>query len=406
MTEVVILGAGQAGVQTAFSLRDEGFQGRITLVSDEEAVPYQRPPLSKGLLLGTSRDADLPFRTADQYTDARITLMLGQAARHIDRRLKHVVLQSGEALSYDHLVLATGSRHRRLGVPGVQLEGVGYLRTLPEAHILRSQLDRAERVVIVGAGFVGLEVAAAARALGRDVTVVEVAARPMGRATSSVIAEALLRYHRIQGVGFRFGEGVQEFIGNAGRLREVKLTSGARLPADVALVGIGAVPAAQLAEAAGLQIDNGIVVDNQLLTSDPCISAVGDCANHPNPFDSTGHCRLESVQNATAHGRCAALRLVGKGSPYSAVPWFWSDQGKMKLQIAGLGGGCDHSCVRGRAEELSFSVFSFRHGTLIAVESLNRGIDHVVGRKLVGSRRQIDPALCADESIPLNRICQ
>jgi 3-phenylpropionate/trans-cinnamate dioxygenase ferredoxin reductase subunit len=400
---VVIVGAGQAGVQTALSLRDEGFDGAITLVADEPGLPYQRPPLSKAYLLGKLDDEGVLLKGAAVYDDYNLTYLESVKAEAIDRGRRTVALSNGQTLPYGHLVLATGARQRELDVPGADLDGVMTLRTLAHAKALMARIDGVKQAVVVGGGFIGLEFAAVARAKGIAVVVVEVAPRPMGRALSTEMSRFFEERHVAWGANFMFGSGVVELLGE-GHVTGVRLSDGVTIPADLVLIGAGVLPNVELAEAAGLAVDNGIVVDGQMLTADPHISAIGDCARHPNPFSAVGAVRIESVQNATDQGRLVAGRLMGKAKPYDAVPWFWSDQGDLKLQIAGLGTGHDTAVVRGDPASGAFSVFCFKDGKLLAVESVNKGPDHVMGRRLISSGVRVTPQQAADETIPLKSL--
>lgn len=401
MSGIVIVGSGQAGVQTAFSLRDEGYEGELTIVGEEPDTPYQRPPLSKAYLLGKLDDEGLLLKGRKLYDDYRIRLLAGVRATAIDRQAKTLALEDGASPSYDHLVLATGARQRMLNAPGEDLGGVLPLRTVADARALMARFSDAKRAVVVGAGFIGLEFAAVARAKGIEVLIVELAPRAMSRALSAEMSRFFEARHVAWGSKFLFGTGVKAFHGDGGQLTSVELSDGARVEAELALVGVGVIPNAELAQAAGLEVANGIFVDQQLLTSDPSISAIGDCAQHPNPFSAVGPVRVESVQNAIDQGRCVAARLMGKPRIYEAVPWFWSDQGDLKLQMAGLSTGHDTAVMRGDPASESFSVFCFKDGALIAVESVNRGPDHVMGRRLIGSHSKITPEQAADEATPL-----
>jgi 3-phenylpropionate/trans-cinnamate dioxygenase ferredoxin reductase subunit len=398
---VVIVGTGQAGVQTAFSLRDDGYEGEIVLIGEEPGLPYQRPPLSKSYLLGKLDETGVLLKGADLYGENRLILRDGVTVQAIDRPGRTVRLSSGEDLSYDHLVLATGARQRALGVPGEDLDGVLTLRTIVDARGLKARLEGVRRAVVVGAGFIGLEFAAVARAQGVEVTVVELAPRPLGRALSAEMASFFQERHRTWGVDFIFGALIEEILGKDGRVTGVRLKDGRDVPADLVLVGVGVLPNAELAADAGLLVDNGVVVDEHMRTTDPAILAVGDCATHPNPFSAVGPVRVESVQNATDQGRCAAATIVGLPQPYAAVPWFWSDQGDLKLQMAGLSTGHDAAVVRGDRAQGAFSVFCFKDGRLLAVESVNRGPDHVMARRLIAAQAPITPEQAADEALPL-----
>jgi 3-phenylpropionate/trans-cinnamate dioxygenase ferredoxin reductase subunit len=378
---VVIAGAGQAGFQTAASLRQEGFAGRIVTVGDEPGLPYQRPPLSKAYLMGKTSAEALAFRPEKFFPDNSIELIAQTRVTAIDRTNRRVALSSGGAVEYDHLVLALGAHNRALPIPGADLGGVFGLRTLADADAIGAMLADAHEVVVAGAGFIGLEFAAVASALGKSVHVLELADRTMARAVSPEMSRVFAEAHASWGVHIEFGQGLARIRGERGHVCGVETTGGRKRPADSVVFGIGVLPNVVIAAEAGLDIDNGIKVDAELLTSDTAISAIGDCACFPSRF-ADGHIRLESVQNAADQGRAVAARLMGKAAPYAAVPWFWSDQRDLKLQIAGLSMGTDRTVVTGDAAERRMSVLCFRHDKLIAVESVNRGSDHVAARKL------------------------
>ena len=401
---VLVLGTGQAGFQVAASLREEKFDGRVVLVGDEPGLPYQRPPLSKAYLTGKA-DADAVRLRPDRFfAEHRLELRAGERAARIDRAGRRVVLASGEALPYDHLVLALGARNRALPVPGAELDGVVQLRTLGDAEGLRRRLETTREAVVVGAGFIGLEFAAVAAARGVAVTVVEAADRPMARSLSVAMSAFFRGAHERQGVRFVFGASVVRVLGGdgGGRATGVETADGRRFPGDLVLVGIGVVPNAELAADAGLAVADGIVVDERLGTSDPAISAIGDCARHPCRFAAgAGPVRIESVQNAVDQARCVAARLAGRTAPYGAVPWFWSDQGASKLQIAGMAAPHDRAVVRGDPAGGAFSVFCFREGGLAGVESVNRPLDHVLARKLLANGADLAPEQAADPGFDL-----
>ncbi|ADZ71600.1 NAD(P)/FAD-dependent oxidoreductase [Polymorphum gilvum] len=381
---VVIAGAGHAGFQTAACLRQSGYAGEIVLIGDEPGLPYNRPPLSKGYLANGVEEGSLCFRPPAFFEQNRIDLVASDRVVEIDRSARAVRLASGRRLTYGHLVLATGARNRSLDVPGTDLDGVCHLRTVAEARAIRSQLGGAGRVVVVGAGFIGLEFAATAALAGAKVTVIDIAPRALSRAVSAECAGLIEAYHRSLGIEFVFGAGVSRLNGTAGRVTDVDLPETLRIPADLVLIGVGVVPNSELATAAGLEADNGIVVDALLRTGDPAISAVGDCAAAPNPFAPGPRIRLESVQNANDQARLVAARLAGKPhGPYAALPWFWSDQGKVKLQIAGLGQDDDERIVIGDPDRLTFSVLRYREGRLACVESVGRAGDHMAARRLI-----------------------
>jgi 3-phenylpropionate/trans-cinnamate dioxygenase ferredoxin reductase subunit len=403
--KIVIIGAGQAGLQVAMSLREEGFAGKVTLVGDEADLPYQRPPLSKAYLKGEANLDTLRLRPEAFFEQHDVALRRGERVARLDRTGRRAVLASGEALPYNHLVLATGARNRRLGIEGATLSGVLQLRSRPDADALKEGLAAARNLLIVGAGFIGLECASVARALGKEVTVVESADRPMPRSLSIETASAFLRMHGESGVAFVFDDSVTEIRGGAEkRATGVVTRSGREIPADLVLIGIGVVPNVELAAVAGLEVANGIVVDEHLLTADPAISAIGDCSTHPSRFADGAKLRFESVQNAIDQARSVAARLAGKPKPYASVPWFWSDQGKWKLQIAGLSTPYEKSVRRNGAREGQFSVFCFCGGKLTGVESVNSPADHMAARKLFGSDVVLTPEEVESPSFDLKSV--
>ncbi|HSI39424.1 MAG TPA: FAD-dependent oxidoreductase [Xanthobacteraceae bacterium] len=397
---VVIVGSGQGGFQLAASLREVGFNGPITLIGEEPGLPYQRPPLSKAFLKGEADAEHLELRPASFFAEHRIELAAGVRVAAIDRAARRVKLGSGASLAYGHLVLATGARNRPLAVPGAELEGVFYLRTLADAVALRARLSTPSRVVVVGAGFIGLEFAAVARALGHEVTVLEFAARPLGRAVSAEMSAFFFAAHRAMGTDVRCGAGVARLHGAQGRVDAVETADGTVFPADLVVVGVGVVPNVELAVEADLPVANGIAVDEFLATPDEAISALGDAASYPSRHAGTT-VRLESVQNAADHGRALAARLVGRPVPYAAVPWFWSDQADLKLQMVGLAMPDDRAVLRGDPASRRFSVFRFHERRLTAIESVNRPADHMLGRRLLAGAPRLTPEEAADESFDL-----
>ncbi|MBV9154303.1 MAG: FAD-dependent oxidoreductase [Alphaproteobacteria bacterium] len=398
---VVIVGAGHAGFQLAASLRQGGFDGAVVLLGDEPVLPYQRPPLSKDYLDGKIGLDLLLMRPEAFYRDHRIDYLPNARAVAIDRAARQLYLASGERLPYDHLVLATGARNRVPPLPGIELDGVCYLRNLAETDELRERLAAAEHIVVIGAGFIGLEFAAVARGKGKPVRILELTDRVMGRVVCPPTSEFFAGAHRKKGVEFSFGAQVVLIGGRAKRVDHVELASGERVPADLVLVSIGVVPNGELAADAGLAVQNGIVVDAQLLTEDPAISGIGDCCAYPSAHAGGNMTRLEAVQNAADHARCVANRILGKAHPYTALPWFWSEQGELRLQIAGLTTGHDHTVVRGSLESGEFSVFCYRDGMLLGIESINRPADHAHARRLLSAGRQVTPEQAADDSFDL-----
>jgi 3-phenylpropionate/trans-cinnamate dioxygenase ferredoxin reductase subunit len=396
---VLIVGAGHAGFQLAASLRQHGFGGRLGLINDEAHLPYQRPPLSKAYLKGEGRPDSLMFRPDKFYRDQNIELIADRGVS-IDRGAHRLLLASGAALDYGHLVLATGARNRLLDIPNANLRDVRYLRTLDESEALRQQIAPGQRVVVVGAGFIGLEFAATARAKGLEVDVVEHGPRVMARAVTAEISAFFEARHTAVGIRIHFGVQATGIEGDGVSVTGVSLSDGRHLSADLVVVGVGVLPNVELAHEAGLAVASGIIVNEQLLTSDPDISAIGDCALFASPRFG-GLLRLESVQNAADHARCVAARLTGDARTYDGQPWFWSDQGPDKLQIAGLTTGYDRVVVRGDAGQGSFSAFCYKAGQLVGVESVNRASDHVFGRKILGLNRSITPEQAADMTFDL-----
>lgn len=382
LEHIVIAGAGQAGYQVAASLRQDGYAGTLTLVGDEPGVPYQRPPLSKAYLLGkVGRDA-LRFRTPEFYAQQRIERIEARITS-IDRTGRAVLLDDGRRLPYDHLVLALGARNRVPAVHGMALDGVLGIRTLADADALAPHMATARRAVVVGAGFIGLEFAAVAAARGLQVEVLELGSRPMARAVTPAMSALFDTAHAGWGVHIRYGTGIGRVLGEDGRVTGIETSAGAVLPADLVVYGIGVLPNAELAREAGLTVQNGVVVDQHLRTSDEAISAIGDLVAFPSAW-AEAPVRLESVQNAVDQARAVAARLTGKSdAPYTALPWFWTDQGDLKLQIAGLSEGHHETVVLGSADARQMSVLCYRAGRLVAVESVNRPADHMAARKIL-----------------------
>ena len=398
---VVIIGAGQSGCQAVASLRAEGFDGPITMIGDEPFMPYQRPPLSKAYLMGTMERDRLFLKPDAFYTEAKCEVITGVAATKIDRAAKTVALADGRALPYDKLLLATGSRVRKIKCPGADLPGVFYLRGIDDVDQLRAAFTPDRKLAIVGGGYIGLEVAAVAAKRGMDVTVFEALDRLMARAVSIPVSDFYLKVHRDEGVKVLLNTGVQAFEGN-GKVEAVR-AEGKCYPADVVLVGIGILPNEELARAAGLACEDGIIVDAKSnATGDPAIFAAGDCTRHIGREGTA--LRLECVQNAIDQAKHAALCMAGKAHTYREVPWFWSDQYDLKLQIAGLAQPSDQIVVRGHPEARKFAVFHLRDGKVAAVEAVNAAPEYLVGRKLIADGAKIAPERLADTSIPMKSI--
>jgi 3-phenylpropionate/trans-cinnamate dioxygenase ferredoxin reductase subunit len=403
VTGLVVIGASYAGIEAALRAREAGYAEPVRVVTDEAWLPYQRPPLSKDFLLDVVSEQNLILRDGAFFESKRIDLVLDQRVTAIDRQARRVELAGGSWLNFDKLVIAPGSHARRLSVAGAELDGVCTLRSVADALDLKARLGEASELVIIGGGFIGLEVASSAARLGKKVTVVEAAPRLLERAISPVVSKFLLDAHRGAGVDVRLGETVASMIGNAGRIAGVSLRSNARLRADLVLVGVGAIAADELADAAGLRCSNGIVVDEHGRTEAGDIYAAGDCTNHFNRFAGSWT-RLESVQNAQDQGRVAGLAIAGHREPYDSVPRFWSDQYDIKLQITGLSVRHDRIAIRDSVEEGTFSVFHYKGGKLIAVDGVNRPGDQMTARRLIAMGMSPSPEQAEDPSFDLKSL--
>lgn len=400
---IVIIGAGQAGVQAALNLRQAGFAGEVILLGEEPHPPYQRPPLSKAFLAGEMEQKRLFFFAPELYAEHNIQLRLGERAASIDRQRKQVHLRNGDTLPYDRLLLATGAPPRRLSIPGGDLNGIHYLRSLADSLALRNALRPGGRMAVVGGGYIGLEIAAVTRKTGMEVVVLEAEARILARVAAEETAAFMTRTHESHGVSVRTRAHVARFLGEAGRVTAVVCADESIFPADIVVVGIGAAPAVELAEAAGLAVDNGIVTDEYGRTSDEHIFAAGDVANHPNALLG-GRVRLESVQNALEQGGAIGRIMAGEDKPYAALPWFWSDQFDVKLRIAGLSQGSDQTALRGSSESGAFSLFFLRAGVVTAAECVNAAGDFMAAKRLIAQRRSIPPETLADPTTDLKAL--
>ncbi|MEE4162052.1 MAG: FAD-dependent oxidoreductase [Woeseiaceae bacterium] len=398
--QVVIVGAGHGAGQVVATLRQQKYAGRIVLIGEESWLPYQRPPLSKKFLAGDMPAERLFVKPPSFYEYPAIDLRLGTRVDAIDREARSVRTADGETIRYTNLVLATGSRVRRLDLPGSDLGGIHYLRGIDDVNAIRDDLAPAERIVIVGAGYIGLEVAAVAAELGKAVTVVEMADRVMSRVVSPELSSFYADVHRAAGVELRLGTGVAGFAGAGGRANGVSISGGETLPADLVVVGVGIVPNVELAADAGLEIDDGIVVDEHCRTADPHVFAIGDCTAHPSRVYGR-RIRLESVPNALEQARVAVLNILGGDDVYDQVPWFWSDQYDLKLQIVGLSTGYDRAVMRGDPATRSFSCAYFRGDRLIAVDAVNNPKDFMQAKALIAKGATPDPDRLGDATIPL-----
>jgi 3-phenylpropionate/trans-cinnamate dioxygenase ferredoxin reductase subunit len=400
---IVIVGAGQAGLQLADSLRRGGYDGKLLLVGEESSLPYQRPPLSKQYLAGDMADERLLFRPQEFYAKKNIDVIVGAVVRDIKPSKKTVTIGE-ETIEYSQLALTTGAAVRRLPVAGADGDGVFYLRSLEDAQKIKERLSSGScRVVAVGGGFIGLEIAAAARELGQAVTVVEAQERLMARVVAPQVSDYYLNLHTSHGVDVRLNAGVREIERTSDQDMSVVLDDDRRIATDIVVVGIGSIPRTELAEAAGLACDNGIVVNEYAQTSDPSIVAAGDCTMHRNVRNDAS-LRLESVQNAVDQSKIAAANLLGERKPYDQVPWFWSDQFEAKLQMVGTSAGHDRTVLRGSLEDHAFSNFYFRNEQLIGVDSVNRPADHIVSRKLIAAGVAVPESIVVDVAANLKSL--
>ena len=399
----IIVGASHAAAMLAPSLRQQGWQGRIIVVGAEASIPYHRPPLSKDYLAGEKSLDEILIRPARVYEKSEVEFILETSIESINRDSKTVGLSNNETLSYDKLALTVGSKVRQVSLPGVDLDGVFYLRDLKDVERISAYINPGANAVIVGGGYIGLEAAAVLNGKGMNVTVLEMMERVLARVTVPVVAEFYTRIHGEEGVTIRCGIGVTGFTGN-GRVAKVLCSDGSEFAADLVIIGIGILPNTALAEAAGLQVDNGIVVNAQGQTSDADIFAAGDCTYHHNPVYDRW-VRLESVQNATDQSRVIAGAACGKEMSYNAVPWFWSEQYDLMLQIAGLFQGYDEIITRGDTKNgRSFAVFYLKAGRVIAVDAVNKPQEFMFTKKLIPLQKTVDKERLADDDVPIKEL--
>ncbi|WP_439641915.1 NAD(P)/FAD-dependent oxidoreductase [Nevskia sp.] len=399
---VVIVGGGQAACQAAVSLRQEGYAGRIVMIGDEAVLPYQRPPLSKAYLAGQLAVERLFLRPPAFYEQQKIEVQLGRTASRIDVIGRQVELDNGERIDFDQLVLATGGRPRKLACPGAEHSRLFYLRDVRDVAAIQAQLKPGARIALVGGGYIGLEIAAVARKLGLDVTVLEAAPSLLARVTCPQVANFYQREHEAHGVKIRCGVMVNGIAGDESH-PAVLTADGQRIEADFIVAGIGLLPNVELAMAAGLVCDNGIIVDDECRTSVPGVYAAGDCAQHPSAVYHT-RLRLESVPNAIEQGKTTAAAICGKSKPYRQVPWFWSDQYDIKLQTAGLNRGYDEVVIRGAPESRSFAAWYLRDGRLLAVDAINRPAEFTLAKSWIAEGLHIPSERLSDETIAVKSL--
>lgn len=404
---LVIVGAGQAGMQLATSLRQLTVAHPITLIGDESEPPYERPPLSKGFLDGSVEAERLFFRKEAAYADHAIDLRLGERVTAIDRHTRTVALRSGETLPYNRLVLATGSRARQLPIPGAALDGVFVLRDLQDARLLKAAVEAkpGARAAVVGGGYIGMEIAASLAKLGASVTVVEALPRVLMRGIARPVAEHLVEAHKAHGVDLQTGVGVDAFVGEDGEVVAVELQDGQRLDADIVVVGVGAAINDELAQDCGLACNGGILTDAYAQTSDPHTFAIGDCSVQDHAFLGR-RVRLESVQNAVDQAKAVAKSLAGKPTVHDEVPWFWTQQFDLLVRMVGVGDDGMDWAVRGDPEAGEFALYGLRDGVISAVQAVNSGIDYAVGRRLVRNRVQSSVAELEDMATDLKALAK
>lgn len=406
----LIVGAGEAGLQLAVSLRQKGYTDPVTLIGAEDHAPYQRPPLSKAFLSGDMDEVNLALRTEEFYSKNEIDVLPGtritDIALHEEGHGGVATTSHDHAISFTKLALTTGSRPRKLNLPGKDLDGICYLRGIPDARSLRTRLAKASRVVVIGGGFIGLEAAAVARQRGLAVTVVETFDRLLQRVAAPPISDFYKKAHEKRGIHIILGSGVTALHGTNKKVSGVELSNGTIIPADLVIVGVGVEPRTELAEKLGLDCDRGIIVDNGARTSNPDIVAAGDCTIQPHPRYPAESIRLESVQNAVDQAKMAASSLLGEPRPTPAVPWFWSDQGDLKLQIAGLSNGYDDFLVRGEPDTEHFTVLYYRDGRLIAADAVNSPHDFMAAKRALTMNATIDRSRATNTNFPLKTLIE
>jgi 3-phenylpropionate/trans-cinnamate dioxygenase ferredoxin reductase subunit len=401
---VVIVGAGHAGGTAAALLRQYGFEGEIVMLGEEPYPPYQRPPLSKAWLKGEASEEDLELKGHDFYAEHDIDLRLKTRVEAIDRKAKTVITTDGEAFGYDILILATGARPRPLPIAGMDLPGVLFLRTADDAEALKMVLTPGKRLAVIGGGYIGLEAAASARALGCEVAVLEREDRVLARVASPPLSDFFQAYHEARGVEFILGASAVAIEG-AGKVEAVRLADGRAVACHAVLVGVGAIPNDDLARAAGLDCRDGVIVDLEARTSDPAVFAIGDVTRRPMPLYDCEF-RLESVPNALEQAKQAAAAIAGRPPPAPEVPWFWSDQYDIKLQIAGVPFESDELLIRGDPAKAAFAVFHLKGSRIMAVEAVNAAPEFMGGRQLILAKRAVDKARLADLSISMKAVAQ
>ena len=400
MNEIVVIGSGQAAIQAVMSLKRNEFTGSIKVIGEEDHLPYQRPPLSKDFLLEEYKPERVSLKKKEFYEENGVDLILGKRAESIDTILKEITLSDENKICYDQLIIATGSRVRKLNVPGSDKKGIYYLRDLDDANALKQRLKKNKKMVIVGAGYIGLEVASVAASLGVKVTVIEMANRVMNRTVDPIISSYYQKLHESHGVKIHLDNGLKAFEGGDS-VNAVRCSDGLMLEADLVVIGAGVLPNQEIAIEAGLECNNGIMVNEFGETSTAHVYACGDCTNHPNKGLNT-RLRLESVHNAMEQSKTVANTIMGNKEPYDQVPWFWSDQYDHKLQLVGISGDHDEVVVRGLESEQKFLLFYLKNSELIAVNAINSSKEFLICRKLVANKVKISSDVIKDQSVNLN----
>lgn len=400
MNEIVVIGSGQAAIQTVMSLKRNEFTGSIKVIGEEDHLPYQRPPLSKDFLLEEYKPERVSLKKKEFYEENGVDLILGKRAESIDTILKEITLSDENKIRYNQLIIATGSRVRKLNVPGSDKKGIYYLRDLDDANALKQRLKKNKKMVIVGAGYIGLEVASVAASLGVEVTVIEMANRVMNRTVDPIISSYYQKLHESHGVKIHLDNGLKAFEGGDS-VNAVLCSDGLMLEADLVVIGAGVLPNQEIAIEAGLECNNGIMVNEFGETSTAHVYACGDCTNHPNKGLNT-RLRLESVHNAMEQSKTVANTIMGNKEPYDQVPWFWSDQYDHKLQLVGISGDHDEVVMRGLESEQKFLLFYLKNSELIAVNAINSSKEFLICRKLVANKVKISSDVIKDQSVNLN----
>lgn len=400
MNEIVVIGSGQAAIQAVMSLKRNEFTGSIKVIGEEDHLPYQRPPLSKDFLLEEYKPERVSLKKKEFYEENGVDLILGKRAESIDTILKEIILSDKNKIYYDQLIISTGSRVRRLNVPGSDKKGIYYLRDLDDANALKQRLKKNKKMVIVGAGYIGLEVASVAASLGVEVTVIEMANRVMNRTVDPIVSSYYQKLHESHGVKIHLDNGLKAFEGGDS-VNAVLCSDGLMLEAELVVIGAGVLPNQEIAIEAGLECNNGIMVNEFGETSTAHVYACGDCTNHPNKGLNT-RLRLESVHNAMEQSKTVANTIMGNKEPYDQVPWFWSDQYDHKLQLVGISGDHDEVVMRGLESEQKFLLFYLKNSELIAVNAINSSKEFLICRKLVANKVKISSDVIKDQSVNLN----